>query len=172
MPSNTPGTIEGGETAALHGAVVDRAVVRFTQVRDPNATHPVKPEDALTDPIMLREKPRTRQINIFVPNWKELPRMKHGTLRSAYESSMWGEGDNLYQARVYRWTRRDHMPEGARLVKTVHIRNQVGRHDRPRGQIQGQDCREGIHADRGRGLQRDVRNDTEAVDHAVLYQSS
>ena len=54
----------------------------------------------------------------------------------------------------------------------VYIRNQVGRHDWPRGQIQGQDCREGVHADRGRGLQRDVRNDTEAVDHAVLYQSS
>ena len=30
MPSNTPGTIEGGETAALQGAVVERAVVRFT----------------------------------------------------------------------------------------------------------------------------------------------
>ena len=117
MPSNTPGTIEGGETAALEGAVVDRAVVRFTQVRDPNAKHPIKPEDALTDPIMLREN----AANIFVPNWKELPRMKHGTLRSAYEASMWGEADNLYQARVYRWTRRDQMPTKARPVKTMCI---------------------------------------------------
>ena len=117
MPPNTPGTIEGGETAALEGAVINRAVVRFTQVRDPNAKHPIKPEDALTDPIMLREN----AANIFVPNWQELPRMKHGTLRSAYESSMWGEGNNLYQARVYRWTRRDQMPTKARLVKTMCI---------------------------------------------------
>ena len=86
MPSNTSGTIEGGETAALEGAVVARAVVRYTQTRDPTAKNPIRPEDALTDPIMLREN----AANIFVPNWKELPRMKHRTLRSAYESSMWG----------------------------------------------------------------------------------
>ena len=66
---------------------------------------------------MLREN----AANIFVPNWKELPRMKHGTLRSAYEASMWGEGDNLYQARVYRWTRRDQMQTKARLVNTMCI---------------------------------------------------
>ena len=69
MPPNTPGTIEGGETAALEGAVINRAVVRFTQVRGPNAKHPLKPEDALADPNLLREN----AANIFVPYWKELP---------------------------------------------------------------------------------------------------
>ena len=42
MPSNTSGTIEGGETAALEGAVVARAVVRYTQTRDPTAKNPVR----------------------------------------------------------------------------------------------------------------------------------
>ena len=116
QPPTTPGSVEGGERAP-EGATVTRSVMLYTQVRDPTAERPVKPEDALPDPIMLMEN----KHNIYIPTEKELPRMPDGPLKSAHIAARGDEGQNLHMAEVYEWARRRDMPKGATLIKTMTI---------------------------------------------------
>ena len=102
---------DGGPT--LRRSSRRRAVVMMTSTHKPIS----KPEDADPNPIMMMDN----RENIYVPTDKELARMRDGLLKSLYLESRAVEVNNLDQQNVYEWMRREDVPAGRTLVRSMTI---------------------------------------------------